>query len=254
MQMRKDSSSLYFDFIEYFVSSVVGRNHYKYHRCDKLLSEFTSVSDEALAILIFENNLDTWKDMAEKNITKNSDVIRKYTNGGSSQGEVASSHRYQGWSSSGLQHFNELYNLVEADRLAIHAKSFEKSFQEFCINGGVNGKKKKVIRPLHAAINIRHSLWSVPNEACSNVAAENTDDKPEPNKCKSDTTHKNDKGEACDINKESRHKPIECSDDDVNCKENKNSNVDTEDSEEDEDPFGKNSNRCTNKRKRMALV
>jgi hypothetical protein len=102
------------------------------------------VSDEALAILIFENNIETWKDMAEKNITKNSDVSRKYTNGGSSQGEVASSCRYQGWSSCGLQCFNKLYNLVEADFASSYAKSFEESFQEFCINGGGQWQKKEI--------------------------------------------------------------------------------------------------------------
>ena len=82
LKMRTDTTNIYFDFIEYFVSSVVRKHHYKDNRCNKLLSEFTTVSDEALAILIFENNIETWKDMASKNITKNSNVSHKYTNGG----------------------------------------------------------------------------------------------------------------------------------------------------------------------------
>src|SRR5687767_2141263 len=102
MVLRKDSTNMYFEFVEYFVSSVVGRNHYKFHRCNKLLSEFPTVSDEALAILIYENNIDTWKHMSIKKITKNSDVTRKYRNGGSSQGEVASLQRYQGRSTDGM--------------------------------------------------------------------------------------------------------------------------------------------------------
>ena len=163
MEMRKDNAGLYFDFIEFFVSSVVGKIHYKYHKCDKLLSQFTSVSDEALAILIFENNINTWKDMADKNITKNSTVIRKYTNGGSSQGEVASSRKYQGWSSCGLKRFNELFDYVKADCASSHAKQFELSFQEFCVNGGVSGKSKKLSKPLHEAIKIRHELWLEPD-------------------------------------------------------------------------------------------
>ena len=63
------------------------------YRCEKLISEFSTVSDEALAILILENNIDTWKDMIEKNITKNSTVAKKYTNCGTSKGSVASSCR-----------------------------------------------------------------------------------------------------------------------------------------------------------------
>ena len=72
LKMRNNTSNLYYDFIEYFVSSVVGKNHYNSCRSFKLLSEFTTVSDEALAILIYENNIDTWKDMAYRKITKNS--------------------------------------------------------------------------------------------------------------------------------------------------------------------------------------
>jgi len=146
LNMRKDTSSLYFLFIEYFVSSVVGKIHYNLCKSYKLLSEFTTVSDEALAILIYENNLETWKDMACRKITKNSDVSRKYTNGGSSKGQVGSSRRYQGWSSSGMKRFNNLYNLVEKDCDSSHAKAFEESFQDFCVNGGVSGNVKTKVK------------------------------------------------------------------------------------------------------------
>ena len=159
LKMRKDTSSLYYDFIEYFVSSVVGKNHYNACRTYKLLSEFTTVSDEALAILIYENNIDVWKDMANRKITKNSSVSRKYTNGGSSQGQVASSRKYQGWSSSGMKHFNDLYHLVEEDHKSLSAMAFEESFQFFCANGGVSGKKKKSPKLLYKTIKICHSLW-----------------------------------------------------------------------------------------------
>ena len=115
LSLRKDMSSIYSDFIEFFISSIVGKNYYKENRCFKLLSEFTTVSDEAMAILTYENNIKTWKDMASKNITKNSNVGRKYTNGGLLQGRKASSCRFHGWSSCGIAWFNELYSIVESD-------------------------------------------------------------------------------------------------------------------------------------------
>ena len=152
LKLRNDSTNLYYDFIEYFVSSVVGKNFYKFHKTDKLLSEYTTVSDEALAILIYENNIDTWKDMASKKITKNSSVGRKYTNGGSSNGEIASSRRYQGWSSCRIKYFNELFDLVKLDHESPHAKQFELSFKHFCINGGVTGKTKKTQKLLMESI------------------------------------------------------------------------------------------------------
>ena len=160
LRSGNESSGFYFDFIEYFVSAVVGRIKYKENRCEKLMSEYVTIGDEALAILIFENNFDTWKDMAKNNITKNSEVARKYTNGGSSKGDTASSRRYQGWSSEGIKRFNELFDLVKEDRQAPHAKLFEESFRQYCENGGANGKKKKMAcTPLYEVVEVRHELW-----------------------------------------------------------------------------------------------
>jgi len=157
--LRHNTTGVYFEFLEYFVSSVTGKNHFKYHRCDKLLSEYVTVCDEALAILIFENNIDTWKDLYLKNITKNSTVRKKYTNGGSSKGDTASSRKYQGWSSEGIDRFNELFDLVKADRSSAHADSFEVSFQAYCKTGGALGKGKKAVQPLMPSLKIRHTLW-----------------------------------------------------------------------------------------------
>ena len=112
-----------------------------------------------MAILIYENNLDTWRDMVEKEITKNSSIVKKFTNGGSSKGEVASSHQYQGWSSNGIKHFNELFDLVKCDRKMENAKASEESFQDSCITGGVIGKSKKAMVPLFEQVQIHHKLW-----------------------------------------------------------------------------------------------
>ena len=130
--MRNDTSGMYFDFIEYFISAVVGKIYYKENRCENLLSDFTTVSDEALAILIIENNIDTWRDMAKHNITKDSGVGCKYTNGGTSAGTKASSRRYQGWSADGIKQFNKIFDLVKLNRTLPVAKSFEESFKSFC--------------------------------------------------------------------------------------------------------------------------
>ena len=147
-------------FIEYFVSAVVGKIKYKENRCEKMLSSYATTSDEALLILIYENNIETWKDMAMKDITKNSDVSRKYTNGGSSKGEIASSRRYEGWSAAGYKRFNEIFDVVKQDRASQHAKAFEETFREYCFEGGMIGKKKKVAQPMYEAIEVRHDLWS----------------------------------------------------------------------------------------------
>lgn len=174
LELRKDTSKVYFAFIEYFVSGVVGKNVYKKNKCDKLLSQFTSVSNEALAILIFENNVDTWNDMAQNKITKNSNVYQKYTNGGSSKAAVGSSRRYHGWSTDGLKRFNELFDIVKTDRLSPNAKVFEESFRAFCINGGMSGKTKKPSKPLCEYIEVRHELWDESEHHGASKIAANT--------------------------------------------------------------------------------
>ena len=121
--------------------------------------------------------------MADKNITKNSAVSKKYTNGGSSKGEVASLRRYQGWSSSGIKRFNELFDLVKADCKSSHAKSYEESFQLFCFNGGVSCKRKKRTTPLYEAVKIRHELWGEPDEPNLCEAVENTNNITQPSHC-----------------------------------------------------------------------
>ena len=102
LYMRNDTTGVCFKFLEYFVSSVTGKNKFKYNHCDKLISEIVMVCNEALAILIYKNNIDTWKDLLNNNITKNFSVKKPYSNGGSLKGESASSCKYQGWSSEGI--------------------------------------------------------------------------------------------------------------------------------------------------------
>ena len=77
LYMRNDTTGVYFEFLEYFVSWVTSKNKFKYNCCDKLLSEYVMVCNEALAILIYKNNIDTWKDLLDNNITKNSSVKKK---------------------------------------------------------------------------------------------------------------------------------------------------------------------------------
>ena len=162
---------------------MVGKKYYKYHKTDRLLSEFTTVSDEALAILIYENNIETWKDMASKNITKNSMVGRKYTNGGSSNGEIASSRRYQGWSNCGIKRFNKLFDLVKRDRESPHAKQFELCFQDFCVDGGVSGKPKKTQKRLTESIKVRHDLPFEPQQTFPSNSNDNETDLVLSNQC-----------------------------------------------------------------------
>ena len=127
LQLRQENNYAYFDFVEYFVSAVIGKTHYKQNSCDKLLSQYAMVSDEAFALLTLENNFDAWVDMGMRKDISGSQVPRKYTNGGKSNGEVGSSQHNKGWSEEGLKRFNGLFDAVKKKRVAPEAIASEKT-------------------------------------------------------------------------------------------------------------------------------
>ena len=158
--MRSKDNFMYYDFINYFVSSVIGKMDYKKKCCSNLLSTYATVSNEAFAILSFENNFDTWMDMGVRGDTKTSQVPRKYTNGGKSQNKTATSQHNKGWSDEGLNRFNVLFDLVEKNRASPYAKQFEEDLRKWCEAKAEGKKRKKVEKLFVEAVQVRHELWS----------------------------------------------------------------------------------------------
>ena len=181
LHLRKENNLAYFDFIEYFVSAVIGKLRYKQNCCDALLSQYASVSDEAFAILIFENNLDAWVDMGLRKDTSGTQVPRKYTNGGNSKGELGSSQHNKGWSEQGLKRFNELFDQVKMNRLTSEAIVFEENFRKYC-EDKLSSKKKKMKLFIQDSFAVRHELWS--DNEDGKIAKTNDADGPPPKKSK----------------------------------------------------------------------
>ena len=128
LQMRSPNNFIYYDFINYFVSTVIGKMNYKRNLCIEVLSSYATVSDEAFALLSLENNYETWMDMALTGNTKTSKVLHKYTNGGMSQDKVATSQHNRDWSDEGFCWYNELFDLVEKNRDVPNVLQFEEKF------------------------------------------------------------------------------------------------------------------------------
>jgi hypothetical protein len=109
LKMRTNNGNAYELFCDKFVSLVVGRHDWKSRESTEMISSMATVSDEAFAILIFENNYDVWTE----DVTENRDgekASSKYTQNG------AGTKKYQGWTVEGLNRFNYLAALVHADR------------------------------------------------------------------------------------------------------------------------------------------
>ena len=102
------------DFCDHFIRAVVGHRKCYQDKINYLLSGFVTVSDEAYALFVCENNLEKWIDMHKCQDRKKSDVIPKYTNGGRSNHTNGSSRRNKEWSTSGTRWYVELYEFVTA--------------------------------------------------------------------------------------------------------------------------------------------
>jgi hypothetical protein len=124
------------NFYKYFVPSVVGKTKFK-ARMDipgNLDSAMCTVSDEACALLLLENNYDRWTDVHKNKIEGStiadpalehsddkrkrkweSNVSPKYTDGGIIYTDNRTKS-HKGWKDAGIQRFNHLCLLVGKDR------------------------------------------------------------------------------------------------------------------------------------------
>ena len=130
-KMREDPDN-YNHFYNVFVRGIVGKKEFDM-ACQKwtetsVEKQIATVSDEALALLCFENHLDVWKDVWEKSegqirkITKNEEYpkewistkITKYTTKRDSKGMPIDT-KDKSWTIAGITRFNDLFGLIHKD-------------------------------------------------------------------------------------------------------------------------------------------
>jgi hypothetical protein len=151
MAMRKspkgDSfNEAYLFFCQHFLKCVVGIQCFNKQMKDQYkLSEIATPSDEALALLLLENNEYRWKrefELKEKihglaqhhqpeqqpqHSAEANHCASKYTSAGINKKQRGVTKRYQGWSDAGIQRFNTLLEKVKQDRKE-HGESFDAWF------------------------------------------------------------------------------------------------------------------------------
>src|SRR5215207_1958370 len=123
VKTRKKDSIQYCNFFAFFVAPVVGKKRFDSLCWRSPLSEFVTISDEALSLLIFENNYDRWVDMGRNRNWKSSIVCPKYSTGGNASQTPKNGNeaiavsslknctcaKYQGWSIEGMRKFNSFF-------------------------------------------------------------------------------------------------------------------------------------------------
>ena len=126
--MRRCGGRIYTEFIDRFVRAVVGARRFDKIAERQTISNFVYVSDEAFALLIYENQEERWWDMFRTG-KKTSDKKGKYTDGGKSSKDIGRSRQGKGWDIGGLRRFNELCRKVQEDRKGTECTKFELDYK-----------------------------------------------------------------------------------------------------------------------------
>jgi hypothetical protein len=105
-------------FCEQFLSCVIYKQEFKKCKADKLVKDIATASDEAFVMVCFENYIDRWTDQANDPREEKVDTWRKpkftdrhKANKGSDTTDL------KGWNTAGIDRFNELFDIVQANRL-----------------------------------------------------------------------------------------------------------------------------------------
>ena len=171
---RHNLGKIYYKFALNFISVVVRKKKFENYCIRFPFSQYVTVSDEAFALLIFENNYDRWTSMAINDQWTSSSIKPAYTSGGNVNqttkptiasnskkykkntieksvastavvnNEVPTTSKFQGWSIVGIRRFNELYDLIATERNLESGKEFETDFLTYCIaEKNQNWKKRR---------------------------------------------------------------------------------------------------------------
>jgi hypothetical protein len=123
-----NNSKLFETFVEYCLVHFVGSHTWRWQAYIRNVSEIFSVSDEAFAMLLIENNAKDLEYVYENQVetVKRKDSRPKYTKVSSYNGEV----KFQGWHQNGVRRYNELVLKVKENQKSAVSKDREVRIQE----------------------------------------------------------------------------------------------------------------------------
>ncbi len=157
----RESKTDYMFFCDHLLGAVTGMKRFAKDSRSRHISQIATVSDEAFALVLLENNFNVWSDMYSTGVTKGSTINPEYTNGGNSISN-GRSRKYKGWSDAGIDKYNDLFDKVKQDRkqhLNFDKLYLDKKKEEWKLAG--EGKRKRY-RPDEDTIipsKARHELW-----------------------------------------------------------------------------------------------
>jgi len=181
LEMRSNFDA-YCVFMRFFIKCITKKVKYAANlESARTDDDLCTVSDEAFALLLLENSWGKWTDQyrhdpssllprrggRQKEKQQGTPVPTKYTKGGHNFGSTknsASPHptsttssSNKGWSDEGIQRYNELFDLVQADRRN-HPEFFD-AFLNEVKQQEHKDKKQKPTPKKTTAVRARHNLF-----------------------------------------------------------------------------------------------
>ena len=134
--------------------SVLPRKKWMSNFDKKVLSDYMTIADEALAYLILENNFVDWMMVAKKQVEdiKKRKKETKYTMVAVSGGTKGSSGFRKGWSYEGKLRYNQYYDLISEKRKVRGVKEMEQEVlkiwkkEEEEVNGDKDGTEEPLAK------------------------------------------------------------------------------------------------------------
>ena len=149
------------EFLEDYVSAVVGKNDFRRKSKQMLLSSFVTISDEAFALLTVKNNEEVWPvKYYNSNLREGETPLEepkpRYTNRRRTTGSAR-----DGWTPEGMKQFITYYKMVAENRKSVEGLEFEKEYLEE--NKKSNTRKTIVFEP-DESDGPREESYSIPND------------------------------------------------------------------------------------------
>ena len=110
----EQTKKLFEYFVELCLVHMIEKKNWKLFKAVKPISDIFTAADEALALVLFENNAEEWKMIVEEQEVNTKSRKRKFTHRKS--GSPGNSERSKGWVMAGIRRYNTLLETVMNNR------------------------------------------------------------------------------------------------------------------------------------------
>ena len=136
LRMKSENIDLLQTFVSYCLIHFTTSLYWRYNACNVVISEIFTASDEALCILLIENNADDYVKMfQEQKKVSRKDARPKYTK------VECSDKKFKGWDRRGIYRFNCIVTAIQKYREFTESKDMEMTLKSKYIE--LSGKENE---------------------------------------------------------------------------------------------------------------